>query len=218
MSYYLVSHIIKCFAFPWHSLMKYTLPESNAPCVSTSKYCIWKKFSIQVIEHTNNYFHITSTTASNFKQSKISCIFGKFSHFKLKSAPTQDKFLDFLQNEFSHSKYFQKAFFHLNGGQALCACACPDGHAPPFKWKELFGNIMSVKIHFVKKSRNLSWVGADFSLKWLNFPKNAWNFALVEIWSGCRCDMKIIFGVFDNFDIELLSHKIFCHHLLYKIS
>ena len=99
--------------------------------------------------------------------------------------------------------------FSWSGGQALCACACPDGHAPPFHEKKLFENILSVKIHFVKKSRNLSWVGAYFSLKWLKFPKNAWNFALVEIWSDCRCDMKIMFSVFDNLDIELLSHKIF---------
>ena len=69
---------------------------------------------------------------------------------RLKPAPTQDKVLDFLQNEFSHSKCFQKAFFHLNGGQALCAWACPDGHAPQFNEKMLFGNILGVKIHFVK--------------------------------------------------------------------
>ena len=50
--------------------------------------------------------------------SKDLSIFEKFSHLKVKSAPTQDKFLDFLQNEFSHSKCFQKAFFLLNGGQA----------------------------------------------------------------------------------------------------
>ena len=25
------------------------------------------------------------------------------------------------------------------GGQALCACACPDGHVPPFNEKKLFG-------------------------------------------------------------------------------
>ena len=79
-----------------------------------------------------NYFHITSTTASNLNQSKISWFFHDFSHFKLQSAPTQDKFLDFLQIEFSHSKCFQKVF-SLNGS------ACPPGHAqaqnacPPFK-------------------------------------------------------------------------------------
>ena len=117
-----------------------------------------------------------------------------------------------------HTQNVFKKFFSLNGG------ACPSGHAqaqsacPPFHEKKLFENILSVKIHFVKKSRNLSWVGAYFSLKWLKFPKNAWNFALVEIWSGSRCDMKIILGVFDNLDIQLISHKRVCHHLLYKIS
>ena len=46
--------------------------------------------------------------------------------------------------------------------------------------------------------------------------KKSWNFALVEIWSSCRCDMKIIFGAFDKVDIKLLSHKIFFHHMHYK--
>ena len=72
---------------PWHSLMKYTLPESNASCVSTSKYFIWKKFSIQVIKHAKNNFHITSTTASNFKQSKILCIFWEVQPFKAETSP-----------------------------------------------------------------------------------------------------------------------------------
>ena len=46
---------------------------------------------------------------------------------------------------------FTKTSFHLNGGgQALCACACPDGHAPPFNEKKLFDYILSVKVHFVK--------------------------------------------------------------------
>ena len=160
--------------------------------------------------------HLQPLQISN--KAKLHAFFGNFSHFKLKSVPTQDKFLDFLQNEFSHLKWFQKAFFSLNGG------ACPSGHAqaqsacPPFKWKKAFWKHYERKNSFCKKSRNLSWVGADFSLEWLNFPKNAWNFSLVEIWSGCRCNMKMIFGVFDNLDIKLLSNKIFCHHLLYKNS
>ena len=39
--------------------------------------------------------------------------------------------------------------------------------------------------------------------------KKSWNFALVEIWSSCRCDMKIIFGAFDKVDVRLLSSKTF---------
>ena len=75
--------------------------------------------------------HLQPLQISN--KAKFHAFFEKFSHLKLKPAPTQDKFLDFLQNEFSHSKCFQKAFFHLNGG------ACPSGHAqaqsacPPFQ-------------------------------------------------------------------------------------
>ena len=84
-------------------------------------------------------------------KAKFHAFFEKFSHLKLKPAPTQDNFLDFLQNDFFTLKMFPKSFFHLNGGgQALCACACPDGHAPLFNEKKLFGNILSVKIHFVK--------------------------------------------------------------------
>ena len=107
-----------------------------------------------------------------------------------------------------------KSFFSLNGGQALCACACPDGHAPSFKWKKkAFWKHFECENSFCKKSRNLSWVGAGFSFQWLNFSKNAWNFALFEIWSDCRCDIKIIFGVVNNLDAKLLSNKIFwCWH------
>ena len=172
-----------------------------------TKVFMWKKLYIQVIEHTKNYFHITSTTASNLNKLINYMI---FCHFKLPSAPTQDKFLDFLQHDFSKLNLLQKAFFffHLNGGQALCACACPDGHAPPFKWKKAFWKYFECENSFCKKSRNLSWGGVDFNLKWLNFPKNAWYFALFEIWSGCRCDMKIIIGVLDNLDVKLLSNTI----------
>ena len=96
--------------------------------------------------------HLQPLQISN--KEKFHAFFEKFSHWKLKPDPNQDKFLDFLQNEFSHSKYFQKAFFHLNGG------AWPSGHAQaqsachPFKWKKmLFGNILSMKIYFVKSQR-----------------------------------------------------------------
>ena len=66
-------------------------------------------------------------------KAKLHAFFEKFSHLELKPAPTQGKFLDFLQNEFSHSKCFQKAFFSLEWMQALCAWSCPDGNASPFK-------------------------------------------------------------------------------------
>ena len=52
--------------------------------------------------------HLQTLQISN--KEKFHIFFEKFSHLKLKPAPTQDKFLDFLQNEFSHSKWFQKAF------------------------------------------------------------------------------------------------------------
>ena len=69
---------------------------------------IGKKLYIQVIEHTKIFFHITSTIASNLKQTQR---LHDFCHFKLPSAPTQDKFLDFLQHDFSKLNLLQKAFF-----------------------------------------------------------------------------------------------------------
>ena len=137
-----------------------------------AKYFIWKKFSIQVIRHAKNDFHTTSTTASNFKQSKTWCIFEKFSNWKLKPAPTQDKFLDFLQNEFSHSKCFWKVFFLLNcEGRFALTRAWIDAH-PQSSEKKAFYNHFEYENSFCKKSRNLSWVGSGFSFKWLNFSEN----------------------------------------------
>ena len=52
----------------------------------------------------------------------------------------------------------------------------------------------------------------------LKMAKNHVIFEFVQIWCSCRCDMKIIFGAFDNLDIKLLSHKNFCHHLLCMLS
>ena len=76
-----------------------------------------KKFSIQVIKHAKMIFISHLQTLQILNKAKFHAFFEKFSHWKLKPAPTQDKFLDFLQNEFSHSKCVQRAFFHLNGGQ-----------------------------------------------------------------------------------------------------
>ena len=105
--------------------------------------------------------------------------------------------LTFLQNEFSHSKCFQKAFFHGMGGKRFALARARMG-THPHSMKKSFLEKFKCENSSCKKSRNLSWVGSDFSLKCLNFPKNAWNFALVEIWS-----------VFDNLDIQLLSNKTF---------
>ena len=106
-----------------------------------------------------------------------------------------------------------KKHFFTWMGQALCACACPDGHAPPFKWKKLFGNMLSVKIHFVKSQGIYLESGLVSAFNGWTSQKNAWNLALFNIWSVCRCDIKIIFGVFDNLDAKLVSNEIFwCWH------
>ena len=159
--------------------------------------------------------HLQPLQISN--KAKFHAFFEKFSHLKLKPAPTQDKFLDFLQNEFSHSNVFKKIVITWMWGKRFALARARMG-THLHSMKKSFWKHFECENSFCKKPRNLSWVGAGFSFQWLNFSKNAWNFALFEIWSGCRCDMKIIFGVFDNVDAELLSNKIFCHHLLYKTS
>ena len=117
--------------------------------------------------------HLQPLQISN--KAKFHSFFGKFSHLKLKSAPTQDKFLDFLQNEFWTWKWFLKRF-SIDKGQARCACAGPAGPAPSLI-ENLFKNHLQVENSFCKKSRNLSWVGSDFSLKLLK----------------CRKSMKFVF-------------------------
>ena len=108
---------------------------------------------------------------------------------------------------------FPKSFFHLNGGGSALRLRVPGWARTPIQMKKTFWKYFECENSFCTRSRNLFWVGAGFSFQWLNFSKNAWNFALFEIWSGCRYDMKIIFGVFDNLDAKLLSNKIFwCWH------
>ena len=92
----------------------------------------------------------------------------------------------------------------------------PDWARTLIQMKKSFLEKFKSEKWFCKKSRNLSWVGADGSLKWLKSWKNLWNFGFVEIWSSCRCDMKIIFGAFNNLDIKLLSHRKFFHHMYYR--
>ena len=144
--------------------------------------------------------------------------FEKLSHWKLKPAPTKYKFLDFLQNEFSHSTCFQKAFFIWKGVRAHPGTHKRKALAPYSSEKKLFGNILSVNIHFVKSQGIHLGSGLVSALNGWTSQKSEWNCALFEIWSGCRCDMKITFGVFDNLDAKLLSNKIFCHNLPYKTS
>ena len=99
-------------------------------------------------------------------------------------------------------------FFTWMGGKRFALARARMG-THPHSMKKSFLEKLKCENSFCKKSRNLSWVASDFSLKCLNFPKNAWNFALFEIWSGCKCDMKIILSVFDHLDIKLLSNKTF---------
>ena len=109
-----------------------------------------------------------------------------------------------------HTQNVSKKHFFIEWGCVPIRARASAKRLPPIQMKKKsFLETFKCENSFCKKSRNLSSVGSDFSLKCLNFPKNAWNFALFEIWSGWRCDMKIIFGVFDHLDIKLLSNKIF---------
>ena len=114
-----------------------------------AKYFIWKKFSIQVIKHTKNDFHITSTTASNFKQN--------FMHF-LRSSAIQSwnqprlkiNSLTFYKMNFHTQNVSKKLFFTSIGVRAHPGTRKRKALAFHSSEKKLFGNILSVKIHFVK--------------------------------------------------------------------
>ena len=139
-------------------------------------YFIWKKPNIYLIKRTKNYFHITSTIASNFNQSKISWFFHDFSHFKLQSAPTQDKFLDFLQNEFSHSKCFQKAFFSLEWGASALRLRVPGWARTPIQWKKAFWKHFECENSFCKKVKEFILSRCLFQLKMAELPKKCMKF------------------------------------------
>ena len=117
-----------------------------------------------------------------------------------------------------HTQNVSKKHFFIEWGCVPIRARASAKRLPPIQMKKAFWKHYELENSVCKKSRNLSWVGSGFSLQWLNFSKNAWNFALFDIWSGCRCEMKIIFGVLDNLDAKLLSNKKFCQHLLYKTS
>ena len=152
-------------------------------------------------------------TLQILNKAKFHAFFEKFRHSKLKPAPTQDKFLDIFQNEFSPSNVSKKLFFTWMGGKRFALARARMGMNPHSSEKKFFGNILSVKIHFVKGQGIYLESGLVSAFNGWTSQKNAWNFDLFEIWSGCRCDMKIIFGVFDNLDAKLLSNKIFwCWH------
>ena len=75
--------------------------------------------------------HLQPLQISN--KAKFHVFFENFSHLKLKPAPTQDKFLDFLQNEFSHSKCFQKAFLSLEWGASALRLRVPGWARTPIQ-------------------------------------------------------------------------------------
>ena len=97
--------------------------------------------------------HLQPLQISN--KAKFHSFFGKFSHLKLKSAPTQDKFLDFLQNEFSHLKWFQKAFFHWMGGKPFALARARMG-THPHSMKKAFRNHLKCENSFSKCVENES--------------------------------------------------------------
>ena len=150
--------------------------------------------------------HLQPLQISN--KAKSHAFFEKFSHWKLRPAPTQDKFLDFLQNELSHSKCFQKAFFHWMEVHAHPGTRKRKALAPHSNEKMLFGNILSVKIHCVKSQGIYLESGLVSAF-------NGWTSQKMHEILLC---LKFFFGVFDKLDAKLLSNRIFCHHLLCKIS
>ena len=116
--------------------------------------------------------------------------------------------LDFYKMNF-HTQHVSKKLFSFEWGASALRLRVPGGARTPIQVKKSFWKHVDCENSFCKKSRNLSWVGDGFSFQWLNFSKKCMKFCFV----CCRCDMKIIFGVFDNLDAKLLSIKIFwCWH------
>ena len=89
--------------------MKYTLPESNDHAWQHQNILFERSLASKLSNTPKMIFisHLQPLQISN--KAKVHAFFEKFSRWKLKPAPTQDKFLDLVQNEFSHSKYFQMA-------------------------------------------------------------------------------------------------------------
>lgn len=112
-----------------------------------------------------------------------------------------------------HTQHVSKKLFSFDWGCVPIRARASAKRLPPIQMKKAFWKRFKCENSYCKKSRNLSWVGSGFSFKWLKLSKNAWNFALFEIWIGFRFDMKIIFGVFDNLDAKIFSNKIpWCWH------
>ena len=115
---------------PWHSLMKYTLPESNDHACQHQNVLFERSLASKLSDTPKMIFISHLQTLQIFNKAKFHAFFEKFSHWKLKPAPTQDKFLDFLQNEFSHSTCFQKAFFIWMGGKRFALARARMGTHP----------------------------------------------------------------------------------------
>ena len=195
--------------FSWFSISKLSVKICST--YDEKKKFIWKKPNISFIERTKIDFHITPTSSSNLNQSKISWFFHDFSHFKLQSAPTQDKLLDFLQQNFSKLNLLQKAFVSRHFVM-MKKVSMWNRARTSMPWKKLFEEDLALKNHVAKSQGIYLESGLMETLN----GKKSWNFILVEIWSSCRYDMKIIYGAFDKVDVRLLSHKIFFHHMNYR--
>ena len=91
--------------------MKYTLPESNAHACQHQNILFETNLASKLSKTSKMIFISNLQPLQISNKAKIHAFLDKFSHLKLEPAPTQDKLLDFLQNEFSDSKSFQKAFF-----------------------------------------------------------------------------------------------------------
>ena len=76
------------------------------------QYILFERSLASKLSNTPNIIFISHLQPLQISsKATFYAFFEKFSHLELKPAPTQDEFLYFLQNEFSHSKCFQKAFF-----------------------------------------------------------------------------------------------------------
>ena len=124
-----------------------------------------------------------------------------------------------MQKRFFHWKLFQiKFFLRRNGGQARPRLRGPDRARTSIPTKKKFETIFNEKIVFAKSQGILFRIWLIWNSKCLEFSKKSEKFDFIQIGSSFKCDMKMIFGAFNNYDIELLSYKIFCDYLLRTLS
>ena len=97
---------------PWHSWMKYTLPESNDHACQHQNILFERSLASKLSNTPKMIFISHLQTLQMLNKAKFHVFIEKFRHWKLKPAPTQNKFLDFLQIPVKNLRISYGATFH----------------------------------------------------------------------------------------------------------